>query len=83
MTLMMPAKKYDWRLEEALQFPKGPEFVSLTVNRHRLNSTGLSISAFLRLVPAISRKTMTFVGGFTGAPNDGEGDRWLLSKMVN
>ena len=28
MTLMMPAKEYDWRLEEALQFLKGPDFVS-------------------------------------------------------
>src|SRR4051812_39615124 len=28
MTLMMPAKKYDWRLEEALRFLKGPEFVA-------------------------------------------------------
>ena len=27
MTLMMPAKKYDWRLEEALRFLKGPDFV--------------------------------------------------------
>src|SRR6266568_1638880 len=28
MTLMMPAKEYDWRLEEALRFLKGPSFVS-------------------------------------------------------
>ena len=27
MTLMMPAKEYDWRLEEALRFLKGPDFV--------------------------------------------------------
>lgn len=27
MTLMMPAKKYDWRLEEALRFLQGPDFV--------------------------------------------------------
>ncbi|HEY1717745.1 MAG TPA: alpha/beta hydrolase family protein [Verrucomicrobiae bacterium] len=28
MTLMMPAKEYDWRLEEALRFLKSPDFVS-------------------------------------------------------
>jgi len=28
MTLMMPANEYDWRLEEALRFLKGPDFVS-------------------------------------------------------
>ena len=28
MTLMMPANECDWRLEEALQFLKGPDFVS-------------------------------------------------------
>src|SRR5581483_488588 len=28
MTLMMPAREYDWRLEEALRFLKGPDFVS-------------------------------------------------------
>jgi pimeloyl-ACP methyl ester carboxylesterase len=28
MTLMMPANEYDWRLEEALEFLKGPDFVS-------------------------------------------------------
>jgi hypothetical protein len=28
MTLMMPAKEYDWRLEEALRFLKSPNFVS-------------------------------------------------------
>src|SRR5213594_3943997 len=28
MTLLMPAKEYDWRLEEALRFLKGPDFVS-------------------------------------------------------
>ena len=27
MTLMMPAKEYDWRLEEALRFLQGPDFV--------------------------------------------------------
>src|SRR5882762_7082896 len=27
MTLMMPAKEYDWRLEEAVRFLKGPDFV--------------------------------------------------------
>jgi len=27
MTLMMPAKEYDWRLEETLRFLKGPDFV--------------------------------------------------------
>ena len=27
MTLMMPAKEYEWRLEEALRFLKGPDFV--------------------------------------------------------
>jgi len=29
MTLMMPAKEYDWRLEEALRFLKGPDFVPI------------------------------------------------------
>src|SRR6266853_5956154 len=28
MTLMMPANECDWRLEEALRFLKGPDFVS-------------------------------------------------------
>jgi pimeloyl-ACP methyl ester carboxylesterase len=28
MTLMMPVKEYDWRLEEALRFLKSPDFVS-------------------------------------------------------
>ena len=27
MTLMMPANEFDWRLEEALQFLKGPDFL--------------------------------------------------------
>ena len=27
MTLMMPAKEYDWRLEQALRFLKSPDFV--------------------------------------------------------
>src|SRR5436305_328690 len=27
MTLMMPAKEYDWRLEEALRFLQSPDFV--------------------------------------------------------
>src|SRR5438093_7028743 len=29
MTLMMPANECDWRLEEALQFLKGPDFVRI------------------------------------------------------
>jgi hypothetical protein len=29
MTLMMPAKEYDWRLEEALRFLKSPDFVPI------------------------------------------------------
>jgi pimeloyl-ACP methyl ester carboxylesterase len=29
MTLMMPAKEYDWRLEEAVQFLNGPDFVPM------------------------------------------------------
>ncbi len=27
MTLMVPAKEYDWRLEEALRFLQDPDFV--------------------------------------------------------
>jgi pimeloyl-ACP methyl ester carboxylesterase len=29
MTLMMPAKEYDWKLEEALRFLRGPDFVPI------------------------------------------------------
>ena len=36
MTLMMPAKEYDWRLEEALRFLKGPNVVSTDI-RYREN----------------------------------------------
>jgi dienelactone hydrolase len=40
MTLMMPAKDYDWRLEEALLFLKGPDFVSTDSQQAQVEFSG-------------------------------------------
>jgi pimeloyl-ACP methyl ester carboxylesterase len=40
MTLMMPADECDWRLEEALRFLKGPDFVSTDSQPAQVESNG-------------------------------------------
>lgn len=56
VALTEPAKAFNHnaRLEEALQFLKGPDFIPMELNWHRLNSTDLSTSAFLHLDHASS-----------------------------
>src|SRR4030095_2466455 len=46
MTLMMPAKEYDWRLEEALRFLKGPDFVPTDSQPAQVEFNGPVHSAF-------------------------------------
>ena len=75
MTLMMPAKEYDWRLEEALRFLKGSDFVPTESQPAQVEFNGSLHFRFPTPAPAISRKTMSFMGGFTAAPNDGRSDR--------
>lgn len=58
------------KLEEVMQFLRSPEFITLDINRRRLNSTARLTSTFPRPVHAASRKMTWFVAGFTAAASN-------------
>ena len=66
MTLMMPAKEYDWRLEEALRFLKVRNFVSTDSQPAQVEFNGPLHFRFPTPSQANFRKTMSFMDGYAG-----------------
>ena len=75
MTLMMPAKKYDWRLEEALRFLKGPDFVPTDTQPAQVECNGSLHFRFPTPRPCEFTENNVVQDGFTAAPNDGRSGR--------
>ena len=69
------APRPEWKLEEALEFLNGPDFIPAASDPARIEFDGREISNFPRRARAESRKTTSFMAGSTGARNAGRNDR--------
>ena len=76
VAMMKPADEFNNpRLEEALQFLKGPDFIPTDSRPAQVDFNGAFHFRFPRLAHANSSKTTWFMAGFTAARNDGRSGR--------